>query len=279
MTNTDSKIAVIMAVHDRIELTCVAIDHLQRVTKQITGKAAPIYCAYTKESDGEGLRSAGIPRDCMVKVANDPVSEKHNDLLNLAMADKSWTHLLHMGSDNFILPSYLKQIIEAAKQGAELIGTPNLAVIRPNISKAVHFNYNKTTSGIMGAGRLFSRELLKRTLAYPHRCTRTYYNWRKNDICDFPIGIDGPFIQISDVPTRFVLWPFAANKGLDNMSMKLLKNWSKTTVIHCDPPAVLDVKLNDTNITSWGRLYDKRFEVNYDDEINRFKLSNVFYET
>lgn len=262
-------IAVMMAVHGRIELTLQSIFHIEELILDLTGKLPEVFTACSTDDEERELKDAGCT---VVKCDNFPVSEKHNQMLNLAMGGAEWTHILHLGSDNFVTKLYLKKIIQAAKDGHAIIGTPNLSVIRPNQKRAVHFSYINGPNGIMGAGRLFSRELLNKTMAYEHKCTRHFYSFRKGDIGVLPEGFSGPFDQIDDKPIRYILWPFEANIGLDTMSQRVLSQHKTTHAIHFKEPQVLDVKVNDTNITKWEHLYDPKREVDYQNELERFAI-------
>ena len=265
------KISVMMAVHGRIELTLQCIYHIEEIILDATGSLPEIFTACSTDDEERELKDAGCT---VVKCDNFPVSEKHNKMLNLAMGGAEWTHILHLGSDNFITKLYLKKIMQAARSGHDIIGTPELSVIRPNVQKAIHFKYINNKLKVLGAGRLFSRKVLENTISYPHKCTRTYYSFRTGDIVNVPKGLKTgiPLKQISDVKQDYILWPHAANNGLDLQSMALLENYAETHVISFPEPQVLDVKVNDENITQWARLYDPRKEVSYPLELERFNI-------
>lgn len=271
------QIAVMMAVHGRIELTLHAIYNIEKLILDVTGTLPEIFTVCSDPDEFQELKDAGCT---VAQCPNEPLNEKHNTLLNLAMQGAEWTHLLHLGSDNFITKHYLKKIIEAAKEGHNIIGSPSLSVIRPNQNKAVYYKYVMNALKVIGAGRLFSREVLENTMAYPHECTRVYYSFRRGDIVNIPKGMDykGPFVQVSEEKTRYILWPYEANNGLDMQSMGVMANYSDVHVLDFEIPQIMDVKVNNSNITTWDRVYSPKNEVDYQNELARFGLNFLMNE-
>ena len=274
------RVGVLMAVQGRIELAAASIKHTVKTIKTATGlKEVPLFVAYSDEEDGSYLKAQGIEESSLVQVENDPLSAKNNAMLNLAMKAKGWTHLLLMGSDNFLTPSYISDLQEASKEGFDVIGTPSLAVVRPNSKKAVHHDYSLASGRIMGAGRLFSRKFLERCKGYPHTVKRTYYSFRRGEKVYLPKDVSQavPVEPIAGRSKGFVLWPFAQNSGMDNSSMIIIKGLANEVhAIEYDQPQVLDVKMNQDNITPWAVVYNPKNEVDYQETLERFNISDLF---
>lgn len=270
------KIAVIMAVHGRIELASESLKKAKAVIKEVQKEEPLCFVAYSDDADFEALVKDGHSSETMLKADNSPLSGKNNAMLNLAMESKEeWTHLLLIGSDNFITKQYVKDLIKAAKEGSHVIGTSDLAVARPNREKACNYSYKFATGKMMGAGRLFSKDFLELTIGYPHIATRTYYSFRRDMPVLLPKGMDKayPVRMESKTPEAYVLWPFAADSGLDNGCMTLVRTLTdKIHVLNYEVPQVLDVKIDQDNITPFDRLYDPAKEIDYSKTLKRFNV-------
>jgi hypothetical protein len=93
-----------------------------------------------------------------VRVENHPLGAKKNATIDLALKDE-WDYLLEMGSDDLIfnVKDYLKHCGEY-----DCFGTKGFYVACVRSKKAGYFKYK--TNNLIGAGRVFSRRVLKRKL-------------------------------------------------------------------------------------------------------------------
>ena len=192
--------------------------------------------------------------------ANNPLGEKWNAAVTLALADKSWKYALFLGDDDLISPQSLKQLMWAKQ---DYVGVKKMGFIDPVKKRAVMGNYKFPCEKLFGAGKLLTRQALEDSslvvMFHSHR--KLWSNkiklekdnkiWLNVRQAKFLTAMGGGHI----VPDTWKVELFAPdqNQGLDySMDSNLIQhNYHPKSVQVKDP--IVDVKSRG-NIWSFNRI-------------------------
>ena len=256
-----NRIRVITCVQGREALTKAFIWQLQHIRAEL-GIDLPLSVAVSEEEDKQLIEEVGLTDKCnLVVTPNSPLSEKHNKVLQSAMREKDWDLLLHLGSDDIVSVEYVKALLEMEIEENTIYGVREIYFYNPAQEKMKKFAY--IGDRLIGAGRVFPRQVLELTKGKKWVYTRPYYGMVEGSEQYIPDGMTAKIKErkLANLDTRskakHVLWVGRKNSGLDQESGRVLRELGVKEV--CienlfNKPQIIDIKLRGENITPWERI-------------------------
>lgn len=270
-----NQIRILTAVHGRQELVAGFFWQL-RYVREATGLALPVSVAVSTQDDFHFVtepKNKFLTEACnVVKVPNEPLTEKHNAGLRAAINEKDWDYLLQLGSDDLVSEDYVSLLSNLEMRSDCVYGVNNMYFYNLHTLKMQEFTYAKDI--VLGAGRVIPRALLERCKGKKVRFRRPYYGHLPNDeeyyvgerlsqILDRNIGV-----LVSGAKSKLILWSNRANRGLDRESAKTLEAAGMVKQIsldeHFTQPQIIDCKTRES-LTPWSRITGREMHI---DEIN-----------
>ncbi len=221
-----------------------------------------------------------VPEESVHRHINEPLSRKHNLMLGRAM-QSDWDGLIHLGSDDLVSREYLQKAERLDLQKPCFYALEELYFYQHKTGKIKRF-----ASGKIGAGRVFSRELLlQETAAVKVTFQRPYYAHDRGETAYLPSALIDKVVHERKAAaivdegikqsTKYILWLAKKNQGLDNESNRVLREAGyEPEVLTFNYPQLIDVKSTDS-ITSWERIKAKSLgHLFYKEELARISPWN-----
>lgn len=252
-----NRIRVITAVHGRQEVVSAFFWQLEYLRAE-TGLKLPITVAYSDDEDLEHI-SEHLTEHCeAVKTPNEPLSEKHNQMLRSAARVKDWDCLLHLGSDDLVSLDYIRFISEM-KLEHKVYGISELYFYNLPTKTLRIFKYEGIS--VVGAGRVFPRSVVDVLKGTKYQFRRPYYGLLVGETQYIPKDMQSLIEErtlAERVPSKslYCLWVGKKNNGLDHESNRVLSACGIPRVDisgNFESPQIVDLKSRD-NITPWERI-------------------------
>ena len=164
----------------------------------------PISVAYSNDKDFELIKDC----DQVIKIENNPVGNKWNEIFKAVFAYTEESHLMCLGSDDFLNANYLSLVHE--NDHLDHFGVDNGYFYSPQHKQAVEYKVTNPHFKLIGAGRVISRKVL-----------HTIFSKGKN------------------------LYEPILNKGLDNNSELVMKKHGFEPTVLDFKGAFVDVKTSE----------------------------------
>jgi len=194
-------IRLVTCVYKRPEITRAFLHHLEWLREE-TELELPISIAYSNDEDLKVIEESEVENIHLVRLGNNPVGKKWNDLYKAVIADTTESHFVGIGSDDFLNAEYLKSLTPHHHAGVD-----SFLIYSPMHRKVVRHDLSRSPFVLTGAGRMLSRE-----------------------------AVETIFLQRHD------LYCVKLNGGLDNNSELVLKKHGFQPVLLSFENAFVDVK-------------------------------------
>lgn len=217
-------IRIATCVFGRPEITRAFLHHLNYLREE-SGLKLPVSIAYSTQEDLAVLREFCTKDDHLIRIDNKPIGRKWNELFKAIIRDTKQTHILGVGSDDFLNVDYLKYLSE---NECHHCGVNRFLIYSPMHKRLVEHEFKSPVFKLTGGGRLLSYEAVRKVF---ERCN---------------------------------LYATDLNAGLDNNSEMALRNVGfAPTVIDFDGYAFVDVKSMDNihKFEEFANNSDVDFEV------------------
>lgn len=219
---------LVTAVHGRRNVTQMFVDHYRdwEITK---------VCVCSTDSDVRFMRENGWH---VIQEGNRPLGNKWNAVFNYAM-EFEWSHLIQVGSDDLMNKKYLNFI-----EGVSFGGVKTMYFWNIENNECMMFTYcNGRKDYVLGAGRVFSRYLVKTVLKDTEgKFFPSHYNKGLDRGSEIHCGLSGfrpevidlPFPMIVDVKSGENIWSFdrlkkGAGKGGTDFKIVKLEEVKRNT--------------------------------------------------
>lgn len=215
---------VFTCIYKRSDLNIAFFWHLDYL-RRVTGLDLPISVCYSIDEDYEAIKEFLREQDQAVKFSNTFLGDKWNYLTSNMVNLTNESHFIQVGSDDFMSAEYVTYLHNNPKDFA---GVNRLYFYDSLSNKAIDFTYKHPVCKGIGAGRIFSREVLERAF------------------------------------NRANLWDSKRQSGLDNNSEKKLRAFGYPfEVLEFEEPQIVDVK-GITNIHSYNEFSNLGDKVDVD---------------
>lgn len=269
-----NKIRIATCVEGRQNITegfLMQIEYL----REATGMELPLSIAASEDKDIDLI--TGHPawkESCsIVQTPNDPLSEKHNKMLQCAMREKDWDVLIHLGSDDLMSAEYVTKISELEIEPNTVYGVNEMYFYNAASLQMMRFKYKGVT--MLGAGRVLPRKVLEQTKGKRYKFRRPYYGHKVGGEQYLPEGITKKIkerslaTKVEGSKGKYVLWVDNRNSGLDNASGRVLTELgvNHKQINHLfDKPQIIDIKTHES-LTPWSRLTGQVFTTQQADDV------------
>jgi hypothetical protein len=160
--------------------------------------------------------------------ANNPLGEKWNAVVKVALEYPDWTHLLIIGDDDILSPCILPLIESNAHH--PFIGLSQMFMIEPQTKRAIRFHYN--TGVVLGSGRVLQRKIvedLQGELFAPHLereldTSADIKLWEHSRLR--PVVMDkNTEPMMTGIKTSINLWPFTKFEHKEKAAYDKVISW------------------------------------------------------
>lgn len=256
-----NKIRIITCVEGRQNIVAGFLMQIEYLREK-TGLELPLTIAASEDEDIELITGSKAWDDAcsVVQTPNNPLSEKHNKMLQGAMREKDWDVLLHLGSDDLVSAEYITHVANMEIEPNTIYGVDTIYFYNAAQMKMRKFAYQG--SRLIGAGRVFPRKVLELTKGKRYKYRRPYYGWLAGEEQYIPKGLQKKVVErsvaepIAKSKGKHVLWLDKRNNGLDNASGRVLAKLGVKEVnigAEFNKPQLLDIKTRES-ITPWERI-------------------------
>ena len=280
-----NKIRLMTCVQGRKEITLAFLWHLAYLRKE-TGLELPITIAVSDEDDYDLIMEDKtlLTEKCnVIKTPNNPVSEKHNQMLRAAYREPDWDAVIHVGSDDLMTVEYVKHVAEMKLDQNTVYGIKTMLFYNVVQDKLRKFTYKGVRQ--LGAGRVFPRKVIDKTRGKKLLFRRPWYGWLIGETQNIPDPLVTILLERSSatVETKSkrlpTLWAGKKDSGLDNDSMKVL-DAIEVDYVNLDEvfdePQIVDLKTRE-GITPWERIGGYNYPQNdVDKHMNRISPDVTF---
>lgn len=147
------KLALIIAIYKRHDLERIVLDNFKRQAEKF---GFEIIIA-----GSEGEVSKELASGChYIEVENNPLSDKHNAMLQVAK-DLNVDGVVLMGSDDLVSDSFWTNVYKFSSNEANVKGLIDLYFYSTKKQELGHFQGYKNRTQTAGAGRFFSKNVLE----------------------------------------------------------------------------------------------------------------------
>lgn len=196
------KIALIIAVYKRHDLTKIALDNFRAQSKK--------YGFEIIVAGSEGNVSRQLANGChYIEVPNQPLSDKHNAMVNKAK-ELNVDGIVLMGSDDIVSDSYFDWVYSLDKDSDKLHGLKDFYFYSTQTHSLHYWGGYKQGKQIAGAGRFFSRAVLDKLSwqlwdsgLYKGLDTCTSNKLKSNGIKEIPVSMESISAFMVDVKHTF----------------------------------------------------------------------------
>ena len=139
-------------VYKRPEITKAFLHHIEWLREE-TGLELPLSVAYSNNEDLALLDDSYH----LIELPNFTVGNKWNELYKAIYKEKTESHIIGIGSDDFLSAEYINYLENNRYHHA---GVDNFLIYSPMHGKVVEHNLSRSPFVLTGAGRMISREAL-----------------------------------------------------------------------------------------------------------------------
>lgn len=256
-----NKIRIMTCVEGRLDIVAGFLMQIEYLREK-SGFALPLTIAASEDEDIDFIteHSAWNESCGIIQTPNNPLSEKHNKMLQGAMREKDWDILIHLGSDDLVSLEYILKASELEIEPNTIYGVNELYFYNAAQMRMKRFTY----SGIrlIGAGRIFPRKVLEATKGKKVKYRRPYFGWLSGEEQYVPDALLKTLLErsvaepVSRSKKKHTLWTDKKNSGLDNASSRILDEMGIKQVNiseEFDFPQIIDIKTHQS-ITPWQRI-------------------------
>lgn len=253
-----NKIRIITCIHGRHEVVRCFFWQLEYLRKE-TKLPLPITVAYSDDEDFEVIKDFLTEKCEAVKTPNNPLSEKHNQMLRTAARRKDWNCLIHLGSDDLMSAEYVIKVSEL-KLDTAVYGVNELYFYNLPADTLKIYKYEGVK--LLGAGRIFPRSVINLLKGKRYKFRRPYYGILTKADQYIPYAMQNLIEQrhlaekVEGSNDLICLWMGHKNSGLDNESTRVLRACGIPEVNigeYFEHPQMVDLKTR-ANITPWERI-------------------------
>lgn len=196
-----------MAVHGRREILKQVIDHHAQ-----TPWLKFAVCSTDEEVDYMNENGWYAYRH-----DNEPLGRKVDMGIKAALILPQWTHIIHIGSDDFLAPEFIERV---KNYDVDFAAVKDLYFVCSKTWKVVRHRYAPKEKGklFIGAGRILSRKAVEKTIAvmgcmYDHHKSKGLdaNSESKLAACGFtPIEIESTLPLVMDLKSEQNIWKFGS---------------------------------------------------------------------
>jgi hypothetical protein len=148
---------------------------------------------------------------------NEPLGRKVDMGIRAALGVPWWTHIVHIGSDDFLAPEYIARVND---YNVDFAAVKDLYFVCSKTWKVTRHRYAPNEKGklFIGAGRILSRNAIQRTIdkmgcLYDHHKTKGLdaNSEAKLAACGYkPIEIESELPLVMDLKSEQNIWKFGS---------------------------------------------------------------------